>query len=265
MAAHEDRRRVTTRLTILPLRGGEAVWFDAPGARDDLLIDCGNESSFEFITKPFLRSQGVNELPALFLTHGDARNVGGAGLLREQFSIRRIGFNPAAFRSPAYRQFREQCERLPGLAQTLPRGATRGPWTVLHPDPADHFPQADDSALVLRADLGGARVLLLSDLGKPGQNTLLARHADLRADIVVAGLPEQSEPLADALLDALQPRLVLITDAEFPATQRAGAKLRARLARRNIRVLYARDTGAITLEWRGPSWRERTAYEDPGR
>ena len=60
-----------TRLTVLPLNGGSAIYFNAPGSKDDLLLDCGNEDSFDFITKPYLRAQGVNSLPAVALTVGD--------------------------------------------------------------------------------------------------------------------------------------------------------------------------------------------------
>jgi beta-lactamase superfamily II metal-dependent hydrolase len=112
--------------------------------------------------------------------------------------------------------------------------------------------------VVLRAELEGVRVLLMSDLGKPGQNRLMERTADLRADIVVAGVPAQSEPLADALLDAIRPRLIIIADSEFPATQRASRKLSERLGRRDVPVFYTRETGAVTLWLRSGSWEART-------
>ncbi|HEY2952371.1 MAG TPA: hypothetical protein VGK40_07305, partial [Verrucomicrobiae bacterium] len=128
---------------------------------------------------------------------------------------------------------------------------------VLHPDDTDRFPQADDGALVLCADIHGTRILLLSDLGKPGQNALMKRNADVHAEIVVSGLPAQGEPLADALLDAIQPRVIIVTDSEYPATARAGHALRERLARRHIPVLYTSESGAVTIEVRARTWRLR--------
>ena len=70
---------------------------------------------------------------------------------------------------------------------------------------------------MLLGNFSGARVLLLSDLGRDGQSALLARTNDLRADIVIAGLPNEGEPLCDALLDAIQPKVIVIADSEFPA------------------------------------------------
>jgi len=67
-----QRENSLTRLTILPLSGGSAIYFDPPGGKNDLLADCGNSNSVQFVMKPFLRAQGVNDLPNLALTHGDA-------------------------------------------------------------------------------------------------------------------------------------------------------------------------------------------------
>lgn len=249
--------RASARLTILPLNGGEAVYFRPPRSSENLLIDCGNESSAGFVLKPFLRAQGVNRLAKLLLTHGDINSVGGTRLIAERFPPRKILFSQVSFRSGAYREMVDHFSKTPGLTQIIHRGDHSGSWTVLHPDGSDRFSQADDNAVVLHGDIEGVRVLLLSDLGKPGQNALMNRAPDLRADIVISGLPNQSEPLADALLDALQPQLIVIADSEHPASQRASPKLRERLAARNAHVLCTRETGAISLTFAEGRWTAR--------
>jgi beta-lactamase superfamily II metal-dependent hydrolase len=95
-------------------------------------------------------------------------------------------------------------------------------------------------------------------LGSAGQNALLERTRDLRADIVVAGLPAADQPLSDALLEAIHPQLVIVADSEFPISERAGPKLRARLGSKNVPVLYTRDIGAVSLEFRDHYWELRT-------
>jgi competence protein ComEC len=247
-----------TRLTILPANGGMAINFDAPGRSNDLLVDCGATNSVQSLTKPFLRAQGVNRLPALLLTHGDLRHIGGAELVANLFSVQKLCVSPVRFRSPVYRRILKGYEGKPEKLRTVSRNDQLGNWTVLHPEPGDHFSQADDNALVLSAVIGGQRVLLLSDLGRPGQDALLERTSDLRADVVVTGLPVQHEALSDALLDAIQPRVIIVADSEFPATERASPKLRERLARRKVPVLYTRATGAATIEWRKGNWEVRT-------
>jgi len=107
----------------------------------------------------------------------------------------------------------------------------------------------------------GMRVLLTSDLGKAGQSAFLARHPDLRADIVVAGLPTAGEPLATAWLDVLRPKWIVITDSEFPVTRRAARELRERLQRTRATVLFTRQAGAVTLSIRDGEWQVNTARE----
>jgi competence protein ComEC len=253
-----QRERSAVRLTLLPLNGGSAAWFDAPGTRNDVLIDCGNANAADVVLKPFLRAQGVNRLPCLVLTHGDVAQVGGAELLFSLMPVEQACTTSIPFRSRVYRQVLAFLETVPQRRRVLNRGDRVGQWTVVHPDSGDHFAQADDSALVLLGNMHGTRILLLSDLGRPGQNALLERAADVRADIVVAGLPQQAEPLCDALLDAIRPGLVIITDSEFPAGRRAAASLCQRLERRGVPVLYTRRSGAITVSVSPRRWEART-------
>jgi beta-lactamase superfamily II metal-dependent hydrolase len=167
--------------------------------------------------------------------------------LDKEFEIGEVFASSFRFRSVAYRRIFADMQREPNRLRTKHRGDTIGPWSVLHPTATDDFPQADDGALVLTGEFNGTRILLLSDLGRPGQNLLLDRTPDLRADIVVTGIPAQAEPLCDALLDAIQPRLIIIADPEIPATERASELLRERLAFRNIPILYTRTVGAVSI------------------
>jgi competence protein ComEC len=248
----------TTRLHVVPVNGGIAHYFDAPGIKDDLLVDCGSTNSVMFITKPFLRGQGVNRLNHLVLSHGDIHHVGGARLVAELFKIQKVCVSPARARSAAYRQLLKEFSQSPEKVRTLQRNDRLGAWTVLHPDASDHFARADDNALVLSGNLEGTRILLLSDLGEPGQQSLVERTADLRADIVITGLPVQPEALCDALLDKIQPRLIIVADSEFPVWERAGAGFSERLARRKTPVIYTRSAGAATITFHKNRWEVRT-------
>ena len=234
-------------LTVLPLNGGHAVFVDAPGRENDWLVDCGNDRAVGFTLKPFLRGQGVNQVQRLVLTHGDLKNVGGAEPLDRLFGVGELWTSRVKFRSAAYREIVAGFETAPARHQILDGGAVTGRWQALHPGAGNNFPRADDNALVLRGDYSGARILLLSDLGREGQSALLDRTNDLRADIVIAGLPDTGEPLGDALLAAIQPRVIVVADSEFPATRRAGLELKERLAFRNVPVIYTRTAGVVQL------------------
>ncbi len=251
-------QRPVTQLSVLPLDGGHAIYVRSPGNGNQWLIDCGNEADVDEVTKPFLRAQGVNRISNFLLTHGESAYTGGAGLVAELFRPKNIYASPLVFRSPTYRDFQRTNHLRTEWKPPLNLGDLAGPWTVLHPAAEEHLPKAEDNALVLRGEIAGVSILLLSDLGRAGQRALLERTNNLRADIAVAALPSEGEPLSDMLLDAIQPRVVIIADAIRPATRRASRTLKERLARRNIPIIYASDSGAVTIELRSGDWTLRT-------
>ena len=242
--------RTLTEVTVLPLNGGHAVFVNAPGRANDWLVNCGDATSVDFDLKPFLRAQGMNGLQQVVLAHADQRETGGAEALDQLFHVRKFFAGPVRSHSPTTRNFFIKLENQPGRLQVVAGGDRMEPWQVVHPETRDKFPQSDDNALVLLGEINGRRLLLLSNLGVPGQNALLGRGVKVRADIVVTGLPKQGEPLADALIEAIAPKLIIVADSEHPATRRAGRALRERLKARGIPVLFTRDTGAITLALR---------------
>jgi competence protein ComEC len=264
---HWQAARGETQVTVLPLGGGHAVYVAGGGRDDRCLINCGSEDAVSFTLKDYLRGRGVNSLPRLVLADGSARNCGGAGLADELFGVGGLWTSGVKFRSAAYRDAVARFEAgnsLPaGLRQVsrhhiLHLGDTNGCWRMLFPAATENVSRAGDAALVLRGDFHGTRILLLSDLSREGQSQLLAQTNDLRAEIAIAGLPDDGEPVCDALLAAVRPQVVVIADAELPAGRRAGRALRERLERANIPVLYTRTAGAVTIITDRSGWRMRT-------
>jgi TM2 domain-containing membrane protein YozV len=92
-------------------------------------------------------------------------------------------------------------------------------------------------------------------------------YAGKNVDIVVAGLPNDGEPLTDALIDGIQPRLIVIADSEFPSTRRASRKLKERLEEQKIPVIYTSDAGAVKISVTQTGWKARTmdGQEYPGK
>lgn len=245
-------------LHCLPLNGGAALFADNAGAGQSQLFDCGNAHAVESVIKPFLRAQGVNSLDAFALTVAHVQDGGGAEALLTNFPARRVFINAIRGRSSSYRQTIDAVKRNAGC-QPLQAGDDAQGWSVLHPGANTRLGDADDNALVFRREINGHAILLLSALARKGQDSLTARQPDLRAEIVIASLPAQDEPLCEPLLQSIQPRLIIIVDSEFPATRRASAKLRERLAAHHVPVLYCHDTGALKLSlWPG-GWNVKDA------
>jgi len=203
------------------------------------------------------------------------KNCGGAKSLDQLFGVNELWTSPLHFRSSAYNEIVTTFEinrwgerpREPFSQNVSAREDARptevsnalsrhkilncsdeiGNWKTLWPTTTNNFPRADDNALVLLGNFHGTKILLLSNLGRAGQSALLSTTNNLRADILVAGLSNEGEPLSDALLDAIQPKVIVIADSEFPAMRRANSRLQERLEQRKIPVIYTRDSGAVTI------------------
>ena len=126
---------------------------------------------------------------------------------------------------------------------------------MLFPAATTNVAKANDAPLVLLGNFHGTKILLLADLSRSGQSELLTLTNELRADVVVAGLPTEGEPLCDALIDAIQPRVIVIADSEFPATRRASRALRERLERAKVPVICTRTAGAVKIETDPTGWK----------
>jgi beta-lactamase superfamily II metal-dependent hydrolase len=192
------------------------------------------------------------------LTEGDARNIGGAQSLNELFGVGELVTGPVHFRSTAYRDIVEEFATPPSKHKIIQCGDMAGNWQALYPVATNNFPRADDNALVLLGNFHGGRIILLSDLGRDGQGALLEQKTDLHADIVIAGLPAQGGALCDALLEAIQPKVIVIADSELPANRRANHELKERLEQTKVPVIYTRASGAVKIITNRSGWSVET-------
>ncbi len=256
--AQWENWREQIRLTVLPMNGGAAVHFHQ-GTQAEWLVDCGDVEPAENVLVPYLHGQGVNRLSNVLLSHGDQHQVGGLFALDEAIPVSEIAMSPVPFRSPVYRRHRRQLEEeSPSRLRFVTAGQSIWNCVLVHPGGHEPFPQADDNATVLLGEFEGVRVLLLSDLGAAGQNDLLNRNPTLKADVIVTGMPQSSEPVAAMFLEAVQPQLVVLSDTVFPAHRRAGRLLRRRLLHARIPVVYTSDHGAVTMSFGHGRWKLET-------
>lgn len=232
------REATAQSVTILP--GNGVIYVDAPWSHNDLLVDCGRDYEVATLVKPFLRARGVNRLNAVVLTHGDVAHVEGYSRLAEEFRPKTIYTSGARSRSPVYRGIVRSLEASPSKWRAISAGDEICGWRVLHPASDQDFSRGDDEALVFSKD-SGKIITLLSDLGRNGQQALAAR-GELKSHVVVAGAPNDGEPLRPELMDALRPELIVITGNDAK-TQRALTSLRSRATN----VISTIEKGAITF------------------
>jgi ComEC/Rec2-related protein len=251
---HQHYTAIT--LTVLPLHGGLAIHAKPADSFHPTLIDCGNQAGFESVLQPFLQAQGDGRVRSFLLTHGDVRHMGAAEQIVDHFHPAQVGTSHVPFRSSPYRRFLARLmETKVPLRQLAPGNTVEG-WEMLYPPSELKVRRADEGALVLRQNLQGSVVLLLSDLDRHGQRLLLdqAQGQRLQADIVVTGVPQRSEPLIPDLLQRVRPSLIIVGDDELPPQRRASTELLQRLRAGPAIVLSTRQTGAVRIVFHADGW-----------
>ena len=175
-------------------------------ATHNLLYDAGPRYSLESdaghrVLVPLLRAMG-ERLDTVVLSHRDSDHTGGAA---------------AVLALPPQAQLLRSIEAghpLPGLRAGR-RCADGQRWTwdgvdfeILHPDEADYGHAARSNALscVLRITNGRTAVLLAGDIEQPQEAALVARHAELRADVLLVPHHGSRTSSSPPLIDAVRPR-----------------------------------------------------------
>jgi len=195
----------TSLIMLIPVRSITSPWppdgwvFAAcdVGQGDALVLNAGTGSAVEIDAGPdpvlidrCLRDLGVTRIPLLVLTHFHLDHVGGlAGLARGRYLGTVLAgplADPQGGAAIVHRVIapRGRSVRTPAIGMRLDVGPVHlevlGPRLIAHGTRSD----PNNSSLVLRAQIGGVRLLLPGDAEIEEQRALLATGADLRADVL---------------------------------------------------------------------------------
>ncbi|TNF71509.1 MAG: DNA internalization-related competence protein ComEC/Rec2 [Acidobacteria bacterium] len=234
--------------SVLLRQGSRAVLVDGGGWR---FGDIGGR-----VVLPVLAELGVRRLEAVVLSHPDLDHCGGL--------LDIVGYLPVGeiWTAPGWTATRcaRQLVSKPGLpVRVLWAGesAVVGDWQLLalHPRAGDRRGR-NDRSLVLAASAAGHCVLLTGDVEAGGERQLIVALAEMASGCDILKVPHHgsSSSTSVALLEALSPRLALISAGVHNRYGHPSAETLDRLTRRGIRVLRTDRHGMIrlTLHRSGP-------------
>ncbi len=244
----------TTRMTCLPWGAGVLV---EPGWSRRVLLDAGPQGATRRVLADWLHGRGVDRLDAGIAGSAESRFAGGWPGILAEVGARDWWMGPGT--SPSMSRAREAALEARTPVHRLLAGREAEGWRVTWPPGGEGRERSDGVALVMDRALGGVECLWMPSLNPTAQRRwLAARPRDLRARVLLAGLPSQGEALVDELLDALRPECVVVMAGERPATHRIAEGTRLRLRRwamRNAAALWITDEGgAVEVRCRGGRW-----------
>jgi competence protein ComEC len=237
-------------LTLLDVGQGDAILL-RDGQRA-VLVDGGGKDGVDVggrVLLPALLAEGVSRLDALVMTHPDRDHCGGLVDLAAFVPVDEIWTAPGWPATGCGWDFLT----LPGpRLRVLWAGerAALGRWrlTVLNPAPGDRH-GVNVRSLVLLAEASGRRALLTGDAEAPAERRMLAELGEvgLRADLLKVGHHGSKTSTTEDFLDAVAPRLALISDGVGNVYHHPSPVVLQRLEERGIPTLRTDRDGEIDV------------------
>jgi len=205
---------------------------------------------------PYLRRAG-GPLVATIITHAHADHVGGMASVVRALRPRRL-YDPA-FVAPggSYRAALRTAREIGATWQRVRPGdslvvddvvlrflAPDSAWAASLDDP-------NDASTIVLARIGSVRFLLTGDAERGEEEWLLARAASLRADVLKVAHHGSSTSSTDAWLDAVRPRIALVSVGALNSYGHPSLDRMHAMARRGARVLRTDRLGSIVIRTDG--------------
>ena len=245
------------RLAVLDVGQGLAVVVRT--ATHTLLYDTGpaygpGADSGNRIIAPYLRAVGVRRLDGLVVSHDDSDHAGGALSVLQAL--------PVAWLMSSL----PDMDPLPLIADEAFHCYAGQSWEwdgvrfdVMHPDRESYDARIknNDRGCVLKLTAPGGSVLIPADVERRTEEAMLARNADLAADIVIAGHHGSKTSSTPAFVEAVRPRTVIFRGRLSQPLRPSARRRRRALSRNRQRRVSHRQ------RWRGArEHRPRRRYHD---
>ena len=238
-----------------------------------MLVDGGSEGSHDIgynIIEPFLRREGVNRIDMLVLTHPHADHLSGLQAVLTDFHIGMILDPAIPHPSKTYEAFLETA-RDRGITY---RKAVRGQVLdlgdgmkaeVLNP-PQEHLTGTEDdvnnNSVVMRLTCGGASVMLMGDAGHAAEASILESVGKLKSDALKVGHHGSNDATSDAWLDAVCPRIAVISVGRSNPFGHPHREIMERLSTRGIQVYRTDRNGAVSVSFGENGYTARPSMPD---
>ncbi|MDF1740322.1 MAG: ComEC/Rec2 family competence protein [Verrucomicrobiales bacterium] len=232
------------------------------------VIDSGDDLTYRNQLLPLLRYRGINHIDSLVITHGDMAHIGAAPGMIAHFRPGLLLESNAENRSPVYSDIRDLCDLHSIQRLSVSAGGRIEPGEGIHievlaPEEGNNGRLADDRALVMKLVYGDWSVLFSSDAGFETEKKLLEAGVNLRADVWIRGQHSASPSGLPAFLEAISPRVVISSHADFPASEAIPERLRENLRERGIPLFDYQRHGMVSLSIE-PEKMRVSPYKLPG-
>ncbi len=265
IAGHAD---VTNpRLTMLDVGQGDALLLRSP--HHVVLIDAGGRPGDGHFGEqqllPMLVDRGVRHIDAAVLTHVHPDHCGGLPAVLENLDVGSVWISPRRFRGDCAQRVLEVCSRRAIPVQLVRDGDVRdvGGMSIrafVAGHTFKHSPE-NNSSIVLRAVIGRWTALLTGDIERDAEESLAGRN--IRADVLKVGHHGSKTSSTPLLLDAVHPRIALISCGLRNLFGHPHPTVLESLRRRGIRSWRTDRNGTIDVDFLPAQLVVRQQFDTP--
>ena len=225
-----------------------------------VLVDGGGVEGWDDFGRrelvPLLLERGVRELDAIALTHPDSDHCGGLPAVVESLEVGAIWISPRHLGTHCAEALlsksiaRDADIRFIHNGDRITAGALR--FEAMVPRLVYKRASTNNSSVVYRLTAGSRRILLTGDIEKEAEATLVEDEMErLGADVIK--IPHHGGRLSTsgALLDAVGPRIGVVSCGAANPFGHPSAVVLDRLQRRGVRLFRTDRQGTISLVIRG--------------
>lgn len=224
--------------SILVLSGDEAM-----------LVDAGDMGGGDEVVD-YLKTQGVEKLDYLVMTHPHADHIGGMPEVLEAFPVDTVILPDAETSTKLYARVLESIydkeltvrQPIPGDSFSLGEAQC----LILGPAALD-YEGLNNFSVVLKITLGETSFLLTGDAESQAEQDILDTGADVRADVLKVGHHGSYTSSSQKFLDAVHPHLAVISVGEGNSYGMPHKEPLQRLREMGVRVLRTDQLGPIVV------------------
>jgi competence protein ComEC len=253
-------------VTVLDVGQGDSLFVVSPTGKT-LLIDGGGafggfpsheeargRDPGEEAVSPYLWSRGFKKIDVVALTHAHQDHLGGLSAILDNFPVGRLWIgrevnNPVLARLEALARARSIPAEYEARGKRFSLDEVQGEFLWPESSTADAALAAkNNDSLVLRLKYRNRTLLLPGDAEKRAEHTMLEENsADLRADVLKVGHHGSKNSTTQEFLDAVAPKLAIISAGEDNPYGHPSPELLERLDASGARVLRTDRDGAVHI------------------
>ncbi|XZF75038.1 DNA internalization-related competence protein ComEC/Rec2 [Bacillus sp. AL-1R] len=202
---------------------------------------------------PILKGEGISKIDKLIFTHGDIDHIGGGKEVLQSYHVKQLIVGDKTKFTSAEKEriniARKKGVEIIKISEGMNWKTGSNYFEVISPI-KDYVGEENEGSIVLKAFIGGKNWLFSGDLDENGENRLLSKYHDLKADVLKIGHHGSKTSTSEQFIKAVMPQIGIISVGGKNRYGHPTHEVLERLKKYNVKILRTDELGAITYEFK---------------